>query len=70
MLSTKVVVLGDVDLDVEITTLDATIISKYLSSLISLNKRQLLAADVNRDGVIDTIDVVCVQKIVANLNNF
>lgn len=63
----KVVISGDVDLDGEITTLDATIISKYLASLISLNSRQLLAADVNCDGTIDTIDVVCIQKIVANL---
>lgn len=59
----KVVVLGDVNLDGEITINDATILSKYLAELISLNERQLLAADFNKDGVISVSDVTCIQQI-------
>lgn len=48
----KAVLLGDVDLDGEVTIQDSTLVSKYLVELVTLDGRQLLAADANCDNII------------------
>lgn len=42
---------------------DATPVSKYLAELVTLDERQLLAADGNRDGSVDVFDVRIIQEI-------
>ena len=55
--SCKVVILGDVNLDGNITVSDVTMVQKYLVKLITFNDEQMIAADVNMDGNITTSDV-------------
>lgn len=62
----KVVILGDVDLNGTVNTNDATLLSKYLAELATLNERQLLTADANKDGVINVNDVRCIQQIASS----
>ncbi len=61
----KVVILGDVNLNGSITSDDADLLSEYLAEMISLNDRQLLAADIDRDGLVTISDVTEIQRIVA-----
>ncbi len=60
----KAVILGDVDLDGDITVMDSTLIKKYLVQLSVLNERQQLSADVNEDGNITILDATCIEKII------
>ncbi|HCB96542.1 MAG TPA: hypothetical protein DEP65_13820 [Ruminococcus sp.] len=53
--------LGDVNGDGVLTIADATLIQKYLANIVSLDSKQLAAADVNQDGTIDVIDVTKIQ---------
>lgn len=62
----KVVILGDVDLNGTVNTNDAILLSKYLAELATLNERQLLTADANKDGVINVNDVRCIQQIASS----
>ena len=48
-----------------ITSDDADLLSEYLAEMISLNDRQLLAADIDRDGLVTISDVTEIQRIVA-----
>lgn len=41
----------------------ATMVSKYLAGLVTLDDRQMLAADANRDGLVNLFDVRCIQEI-------
>lgn len=59
----KVVILGDVDLNGVVRSDDATMVSKYLAGLVTLDDRQMLAADANRDGLVNLFDVRCIQEI-------
>lgn len=59
----KVVILGDVNLNGVVEINDATLVSKYLAELVTLDERQLLAADGNRDGSVDVHDVRIIQEI-------
>lgn len=63
----KAVLLGDVDLDGEVTIQDSTLVSKYLVELVTLDGRQLLAADANRDNIINVKDVQVIQEIAMGL---
>jgi C1A family cysteine protease len=63
----KVVILGDVDIDGEMTIQDVTELSKYLASMVTFDNEQLLAADVNRDGNIDISDLTEIQLILAKM---
>lgn len=65
---TKTVILGDVDLDGSVTTVDATTLQKYLVKLITFNDEQMVAADVNMDGSITMADVTEIQKIIAHIS--
>ena len=63
----KVVILGDVDFNGIVRTDDATLVNKYLVGLATLDDRQLLAADANRDGVVNISDVTRIQEIAVGL---
>ena len=56
------VLVGDVDLDGDITSIDATTVQQYLAEIITLNKKQLKAADVNNDGRVSGDDVTQIQR--------
>ena len=60
--SLKVVVLGDVNLDGSVTVGDVTQLQRYLANIITLNNEQLLAADYNRDGLVNIEDCTLIQK--------
>lgn len=59
----KAVILGDVNLDGTVTVADATLLRKYLADIVTLDERQLLAADANRDNYINVNDVRVIQEI-------
>lgn len=63
----KVVILGDVDLNGEVTVNDATIIRQYLVKQKNLTEEQLLAGDVDRNGNVNSIDATLIQKMVLNI---
>lgn len=50
------ILLGDVNLDNKINRDDALTISKYLNDSIKLSSKQMIAADINKDGRIDSND--------------
>ena len=52
----RTVILGDCDLDGSITSLDAIQIQKYVVGKVEFTERQLLAADFNKDGIVDIFD--------------
>lgn len=51
-------ILGDVNNDGTINTLDAVIILQYSAKKIKLNEVQLQAGDVNKDGTVNTLDAM------------
>lgn len=60
----KVVILGDVNLDGNVSIQDATLVSKHIVKLITLTDEQILAADVDHDGVINITDSTLIQKMI------
>lgn len=66
--SSKVVILGDVDLNGSVTTADVTMLQKYLLKMVTFNEEQKVAADVNEDGSITMNDVTALQKILAHIS--
>lgn len=62
-------VLGDVDLDGEVTILDATAVQRYLVDLIYLKPAAQKAADVNRNGEVDILDATRIQRMLAGFND-
>ena len=66
--SSKVVILGDVDLNGSVTTTDVTMLQKYLLKMVTFNEEQKVAADVNKDGSITMNDVTALQKILAHIS--
>lgn len=60
-------VIGDTDLDGEISVLDATAIQRYLASLEEFTQEQLIAADVDGDGEVTVLDATLVQQYVASI---
>ena len=61
------VVLGDVNGDGEVDSLDATMLLKYDAGMIDLEDTQLLAGDVNGDGEVDSLDAVIIFKYDAGI---
>lgn len=59
----KAVILGDVNLDGTVKVADATLLGKYLADIVTLDGRQLLAADANRDNYVDVNDVRAIQQL-------
>ena len=65
--ATKDYMLGDVNGDGKISVLDATLIQKYISGLVTFSDTQKAAADVNGDGSVSVIDATLIQKYIAGL---
>ena len=59
---------GDVDLDGDITVIDATTVQKYIVKLEQLDNTQLCNADCDGDGDITVADATKIQKIVVGIN--
>ncbi len=60
-------IMGDVDLDGELTINDATLLQLYLAELESLSDEALAVADIDNDGSIDINDATTIQMILADL---
>ena len=56
-------IIGDVNLDGEVTIQDATLLQKYLAGLATLSEEQLALADVNGDEYISISDITAIQKL-------
>ncbi len=59
--------LGDVDLDGEITIMDATLVQMYLAEKTELSQEQIALADTNKDSTISIMDATQIQMFVAQL---
>lgn len=59
------VLLGDVNLDGDISINDATLLQKYLAAMEPLNATQFANADANKDGSVDIKDVTKIQRMLA-----
>ncbi len=62
----KKYLVGDVDLDTEITIIDTTAIQLYLSKNLELNDDELLAADIDLNDEVNIIDTTYIQLYLAN----
>ncbi len=60
-------ILGDVDMDSDVTVLDATLIQLHLASMKTLSDVQLLAADADKDKEVTVMDATVIQRYIANL---
>lgn len=61
--------LGDVDMDGEITISDVTVIQKSLADVITLTDEAASLADVDKDGSVSIDDATTIQKYVAEVIN-
>lgn len=61
------VTLGDVNMDGDITVLDATEVQKYVANIVAFTNDQFTAADVDHNGIITVKDATTIQKFVVNL---
>ena len=59
--------LGDVNLDGQITIDDVTLAQKYLANLIDLSEQSQKNADIDKNGQINIDDVTDIQKYMAGL---
>lgn len=59
--------LGDVDLDGDITIYDVTTLQKYLADMATLSAEQRSVCDVNKDGSIGIDDATTIQKYLADV---
>ena len=60
-------ILGDVDLDGNISIMDATLIQLHIASLTQLNETQLKAADTDKSGDVSIMDATAIQLFIAKL---
>ena len=63
----NIVLLGDVDGDGEVTSVDATMIQRYLVSMRNLSDKQIKAADIDGDGEVTILDVTLIQRFLAGI---
>jgi hypothetical protein len=59
--------LGDVDLDGEVTIMDATLTQMYLAEKTELNQEQIEIADTGKDSTVSIMDATSIQMFVAQL---
>ena len=59
--------MGDVNLDDDVSIVDATIIQRYLAGLDQLSDQAKLLADVNQNGDVDIVDATYIQRYLAAL---
>ena len=60
-------ILGDADLDGEVTVLDATHIQRYLADLEELSDDAMKTADADEDGSVTILDATVIQRWLADL---
>ena len=60
-------ILGDVDMNGSVNSMDALLLLQYKAMLVELNETQKLAADVNSDGEINSIDALTILQINAGI---
>ena len=58
---------GDVNHDGIVNVVDATLVQKYVVSLVEFDSETLKAADVNGDGEVNVVDSTLIQKMVLGL---
>ena len=58
---------GDVDLNGEISSIDASLIQKYVAGLMELTEEQLVFADVNGDGEVTLVDSKLILSSLASV---
>ena len=66
-LAEKVDIMGDVDLDGEVTILDVTAIQRWLADLSELTDYQKKLADYDGDGEVTILDCTKIQRVLADL---
>lgn len=59
--------LGDVDLNGEVSIKDVTLLQKYLASMESLDEQQFANAKVMKDGSVSIVNATAIQKYLANV---
>ena len=66
----RVVYLGDVDLDGIVNIKDATMVQKYVASVIDFTKEneQILASDADKNGFVNVSDATIIQKTIVGIN--
>lgn len=62
-------VYGDVNIDGDITVIDATDIQKYIVGLVEFTEDSKSAADVDSDGVVSVMDATSIQKYIVGLED-
>jgi len=60
-------IVGDADMSGKVNIKDATMIQKFVASLLTLQKAEHLAADSNRDGGVNVKDATAIQKFIASI---
>lgn len=65
--ATKVVLYGDVNLDGVVSTIDATVVQRYIAQTQEFIQEQIVAADVNGDGTVNSLDATYIQRYAANM---
>lgn len=58
---------GDVDMDGEVTVVDATVIQRYLADLVQLNEAQIFTCDLDGHGDVTVMDATRLQRHVAKI---
>ncbi len=59
-------ILGDVDLNMSTNVLDATLIQKYVASIVTLSADALLCGDIDNDNETTVLDATSIQLHIAN----
>ncbi len=62
-------VIGDANLDGDVSVLDATRIQMYLVQLETIEELGMAAGDANEDGDLDVLDATCIQRYVAKCDD-
>lgn len=63
----RIVLYGDVDMNGEVNTMDATEIQLYLADMKDLTLEQLYAADVDGNDDISIVDITYIQQYIAQI---
>ena len=61
------IMIGDLNGDGKISTVDAVVVLKYAAQMILFDETQMKAADVNRDGKVNTADATYILKYAAGM---
>ena len=59
--------MGDLDMDKEVTIFDVTILQRHLADMVQLTNDQKTVSDVDASKEIDSIDAVLIQRFLANM---